>query len=232
MAKYDSADLLRRARFEARRPAIDMAFGKETWYDFLSQAQEHWYDVFASLIPASLYGAPVLLTTADGGETYTFGLDADGNAISPIGAVEVRATRSGDLLNPGAEFDDSCDFTIEGTKIRIPGGRKRTFSSGPYARFITPPTVIDDETEPTLQPLRARKLLVFRAVALWAEGPGMRDPEPFYSKEGRLWRGNPEQGDYGLLGSLRNQFLNQGLEGTRQDAGEAWWRGIQQSPGY
>ena len=101
----------------------------------------------------------------------------------------------------------------EGNKIRFPGNVAKTFSGGPYARWVAPPTAIDAvPTEPILQPAHARILLVYRACALWASTGNLRDPGVFFALEKSAWLGRPEVGDIGILGLLKTQnpFLGTG----------------------
>ncbi len=155
--------------------------------------------------------APTLMTSADSNETYTFGNDADSVALVPL-AVVIYAKKDGRILRPGTYWDNAADYVWEGDRIRFARGKVKAFSDGPYARFITPPGEISGSIEPTLKPKRARALLVYRAVALWATRGGIRDPQPYFDMEERTWVGRPEVGDYGLLGQLKMQNPFQGLE--------------------
>ena len=90
MAKYDSADLLARCYRAAQRPTTDAQQTSVDWYAFLTEAQDEWFSHLASICPEVLYGNPVVMTSADGGYTYTFGVDADGDPIFPMGHIEIR----------------------------------------------------------------------------------------------------------------------------------------------
>lgn len=233
MAKYDTADLLARCLRNAMRPSTDAQQETTDWYAFLAEAQDEWYNHLAVICPEALYGNPVVLSTADLGLTYTFGTDADGNNIFPMGHVEIRSAPGGAVLTPTVEWGNAGDYVREGDKIRWTNGVKRTFgTTGPVARFISPPGLIDGTHEPTLKPLSARLLLVYRACAKWARRGGLRDPQPFLDQEQEAWLGNPEAGVMGILGMLRTQYNFSGMEGTGELDGDAWWRGIQGSIGY
>ena len=216
MALYDSSDLLARCQRWLNRPASDLGMTDAHWYAFLTEAQSKWYNIIATRAPHVLYGAPELLTTADSGATYNFA-----SSPFPGGAIEVRESRAGALLTVGAEFDDSVDFTFEGDKLRVPGGRRRTFSSGPYARYIAAPTVVAAATEPTLKPAAARMLMVYDACTRAAIRLGTHDPQQFREMEKIAAWGDPEvDGDVGLIGALRSQMFGGG------QGADHWWLGL------
>jgi len=204
---WASADLLRRCKFFALRPETDAETSDTQWYDLLSLAQEHWYGIFSSHIPEVLYGAPAQLTTADSGKTYTFP-----SSIHPIGPVEVREALDRQLLIPSTDWDARGDYIHEGDLIRMPNNEERIFTDGPFARFITPPDVISASVEPTLNPPRARILLVHRAGAMWAQRGGIRDPGAAEELEQKAWTGDPAvEGDVGIMGDLKRQFFGSSM---------------------
>lgn len=194
----------------------------DAWYDLLSEAQDHWVRRIASVYPEALYGAPVKLTTADGGYTYTFGNDADGQPIFPLGHVEVRMSRTGRVLIPGTDWQNN-DFVLEGNKIRMPNGKSKTFTDGPYARFVSPPTQISAVVQPVINPPQARILIVLRAVIKWATNGGLRDPSPWEREEQVEWEN--------IAAAYRTQFHLAGAQAINEDDGE-WWRGIDTGEGY
>lgn len=212
------------------RPATDASQTSVDWYAYLTEAQDEWYAHLASIVPEVLYGNPTVMVTADSGLTYSFGTDVDGNKIFPMGQVEIRANPGGPLLLPTVEWGVMNDYIPEGDHIRWPNNTKRTFgTTGPVARFISPPGLLDDTRPPTLKPLAARLLLVHRACAKWARRGGLRDPQPFLDEETEAWLGNPQAGVLGILGMLRTQYAFIGLQGvTPADQDVAWWRSISQ----
>src|SRR5690348_6155626 len=104
MAKYDAADLLARCKRNAMRPATDAQQTDADWYAFLTEAQDEWFQSIAVMCPEALYGPPTVLSTADQGLTFTFGTDADGNNIFPMGSVEIRGSSGGPMLLPTNEW--------------------------------------------------------------------------------------------------------------------------------
>jgi hypothetical protein len=218
VAQYDSADLLARCKTLAQRPTTDEDMSDATWYGFLEEAQTYWIGQLAAHVPEVMYDAPELMTSSDGGETYTV-------ASYPLGHMEIRASRNGALLRPGPEWDEAADYTQEGQTIRIPGGRTRSFSSGPYARYVKVPGLLNGATAPVLRPAHMRLLLVARACYLYALRGGYRDPTPFLQLEQKLWAGDPNlAGDTGYLGQLKTQYFGAGMAAVRP-LDDAWWRG-------
>lgn len=203
MAAFDSADCLLRLRTILNRPSTDESLTDAIGYQLLTEGHATWYQTVAAQAPWCLMEAPTLLTSSDSGETYPF-VDSSGSSIAPI-AVEIYDTKAGRLLKHAAYWDASGDYIFEGIRIRFPQGKLRTFSNGPYARYVLPPTTVSAAIAPTLRPAHARLLAVYRAAALWATRGGMRDPSPYYEAERRFWLGDIATGDVGLLGMLKTQ---------------------------
>ena len=224
MATWDTADLVRRCLFKARRPDTDEEMldssGVSYWYDLLTEAQSYWYALFASYVPDALYGPPVLMTTEDCGYTYNFGTVAA--PIYPMGHTEIRETRGGRVMIPGTDWQER-DFVMEGSRIRMPNGRSRTFTDGPYARFVTEPPAITAAVQPSLTPPSARILLVNRALILWAGAGGLRDPSPFEREEAANWAA--------ILNRLRTQYHLAGAVAVDDDT-LPWWTSIDTGEGY
>ena len=216
MATWDSADLLARCKALAQRPSTDESMPDATWYQFLSDAQDHWYGVFATHVPWILMGAPTLLTSSDSNETYDVA-SGDGTPL----AIEVYSAKDGYPLKVCPYWDSpGGDYVWEGTKIRFPAGKTRSFTSGPYARYIAQPDVISAAVEPTLAPNWTRKLLVYDAVAMWATIGGKRDPKPFRTLSQHAWSGDPSAaGDMGIMGALKLQNALMGTAAFSQPSG-------------
>lgn len=188
MSTWDSADLLARFKRYANRPTNDELLTDALAYALLTEAQTEELADLAALAPASQMGAPVLLTSSDGGVTYTFSTDAQGNSIFPL-ACEVYAEVNGRELR-ACSWNNWGDFVIEGDRIRMPGNVAQTFTAGPYARFVRADAEIDANTEPVLKPAPARIILVWKALIKFAAIGGLRDPAPFeenYAASKRQW---------------------------------------------
>jgi hypothetical protein len=178
---WSSPDLLRRVKQYARRPATDTSVTDDMWYDFMTEAQVEVFDDLFSRFPQAQWGAPSLLQTLDGGYTYQFNDDPDGDPSYPMGMTEVYP----DLRSiPDSPLIYGEDYELEGYLIRIPGNRSRTFADGPYARFVSrPDQAITEDLNPALFPKEARMLLVWKALESWASRPGSgADPTYYMAK--------------------------------------------------
>jgi hypothetical protein len=224
MALYTTAGLLAFVKQAARRPSSDVAMPDSQWYIYLSRGQREWLQVIGTVAPEANMTAPTLLTSADGGVTYTFGNDADSTPIMPLGHVELYDGPRGTLLRPGTYDDPGADYVIEGNIVRFPGNVVRPFASGLYARYVNAqPADIGASQEPLLKPVNARSLIGYRALILYGEESGDRDPTAWRNAETRIWAGNPAIGDYGILGMLRSQYRDQGMAAIAAPS-DYWWR--------
>lgn len=163
MATYDSAYLLAQFDRYAGRPATD-AITPTTKYQWLAEAQNQIIADIASRAPEVLYGAPVLMTSSDGGFTFDFGTDANGYPLFPFGKVGIYTD-----LNaiPSISWNEGLDYLGEGTRIRIPNNR--TYAGALYWRGITPPADLSATTQPALLPEAARELITITAVKNFAQ---------------------------------------------------------------
>ena len=222
MAYSTSAELLAGFKFFGMIPSTAETPTDAEVYVLLSKGQEKVFEMFAVHFPEVLYGAPGLMTTADGGYTYSFA-----SSVFPYGSVEIRSSRSGALLTPTTDWGEG-DFVWEGDSIRIPNGKTRTFADGPYARCIAPPADITASVEPTLVPAMARALIMYYALYLWAErGAGMNqaDPNRYLGMFQSAWSGDPRiPGDTGILAVLKRQGYGSGMVAAGAN-GQPFWRG-------
>lgn len=217
----------------AGRPETDEALTPELIDQLLTLAQAHWYGAIAAIVPEALYGPPHRLESRDGGYTYEFGHDEYGRPIDPMGHVQLmRGSAGGPVIRPGVPWSPGGFITEQG-RLRWTDGRPHRFAEGLWGRWVTPPGPIDESHEPTLVPIDARMLLVYRALVLWAKrGKGVTDPAHWESEEMRLWAGAPEAGDYGLIGRLRTQYDLAGAAHLEGDETLRWWDFIDTGAGY
>lgn len=211
MAFMDSADLLSRVKALVNRPSTDEAITDAQYYVMLGDAQRRVMTLLAFHAPESNYGAPTLLTTSDSGATYTFG-----SGVSPIGHIELRESKTGSMIPPASEWDNTTlGYLFESEKIRWPGQKLRTFADGPYARFVTLPTVLDGSTAPTLKPDYARELIVYDGAERAALRLGI-DPTPYSAMFNARW---PE-----VLAAIVTAHHGAGIVGIQGGGQSVWWR--------
>jgi len=209
VALFDTADLLARIKREVDEPAVSEEQGPSDashdayWYALMTEAQMHWIGQMAAYAPDEAY-IQELLTTADGGLTYTFSKEPMG------GSTEIRVSPTGRLMFPGPEWDGSSDYVMDKVGIRFPNQKTKLFSNGPWARYVPMPDIIDVSHQPTLSPTWARILIVHRSCILWARRGGLRDPRPFEDNENEAWFGRPDGTQIGILGQLRQKYFGQG----------------------
>lgn len=224
MALYNTAGLLSFIKQQSRRPTTDNEMSDTTWYTYLSKGQRQWMAVLANICPEANLTAPTQITSADGNVTYTFGVDSDGNPITPLGHVELYDGPRGILLRPGTFDDTGCDYVPQGNLVRFPGNVSRTFNNGLYARYVNAqPVDIAFGVEPVMQPVYARELIGYRALILYAEEAGGRDPSQWAAAEQRAWIGRPNAGDFGIVGMLKAQYRDIGMQAIAAPS-NAWWR--------
>lgn len=222
MAYQTTAELLAGFKFYALRPSTDESLTDAQIYILLSEAQKHVYGMVALHFPEVLMTAPTIMSTADGGKTYTFA-----SSVFPFGQVEIRSSLNGNLMIPGSWWDSNADYVWEGDQIRIPNNRSRTFTDGPYARYMAMPTDIGASQEPTLKPAFARSLILFYALYLWSErggGVNQADPNRFLGMFQSAWAGDPRlSGDAGIMGVMARQGYGSGMAAISVE--QPWYRG-------
>lgn len=214
---FGSSDLLARFKRYARRPATDESLTDAAIYEFLTEAQLEAAAECALHIPALMVGAPLQLTTVDGGITYTFGTDGDGNAIVPL-VAEVYAMVNGRELFASSYANRGGDFVIEGDRIRGPGNQPRVYSSGPYARIFATPGTLDATHNPTLTPFQTRPLIVWRALEKWCAVGGLRDPDPFVKQYQRVFTS--------VVLGLKRAFVTGTAPSREGLGGGVWWTAL------
>lgn len=178
---WSSPDLLRRLKQHARRPATDTSVTDDMWFDWMTEAQGPVFNDLFSRFPAVQWSQATLLTTTDGGYTYQFPTDAGGDPSYPMGFAEVFPTLAS---IPDSPLVYGEDYEVEGYLLRIPGRRRRTFTAGPYARYVSRPDVaITATVNPLLFPKESRMLLVWKALESWAARPGSGADPTYYTQQ-------------------------------------------------
>lgn len=224
MSGWTSGDLYDRFQDYLGRGVAGVMQADELWtdariYRTLADAQEAVYNDLAPIAPHAFVGAPVPLTSPDGGVTFTFG-----SGVYPMGHVEVYAQESGARTLYATTYDNlGGDFVIEGGVIRTPGNRARTYTSGPWARFTQFPARLSATQEPTLTPPPARELILWKALEMAAELPhGQMDPTPWrerYSEARRRW-----------VTTWQTQFNHAGTAAGNPTP-DAWWLSLDAANG-
>lgn len=116
--------------------------------------------------PATATGSPTLTLTPDPGFIFTFGTDADGNTLYPVGALTLYQTLT-DI--PDWPLYEGVDFTMEGNRIRAMDGVPWPFGSAPYYQSFILPLTLSATVAPVLRPVQARCLIVDAAAVRYAE---------------------------------------------------------------
>ena len=171
---WDAADCLARFNELAARPTTD-AITADNKYKRLARAEQRVISDIAAVFPQALYpkvgyASIPTLSTSDGGQTFTFGTDAEGNAIAPVGKTEIYPSLES---IPDSPWVEGVDYLWETTQIRIPNNR--SWSGTLYYRGVVFPTPLAADEEPHLDPAAARELIVVEAVRQFA-AEGARNP--------------------------------------------------------
>lgn len=165
---WTSADLLRRFKRMAGLPDVNEEDDGEDLYPILAEAEGEVVREIAIRYPHCLYSGqgPTLLTPSADRKTFTFGTDANGNAILPLGWVQISPRKTAFVGDPAYFWREGVDFLDEGTQIRLPGDR--SYAGELWGRWIPTPPGISATVEPVLEPADARQLIVIRAVYNYA----------------------------------------------------------------
>lgn len=166
---YQSTDMLASFNFLAGRPASETAtLPDATKYGYLAQAQDQVIIEIANTVGNQLWGSPTLMTSADGGYTYTFGTDGNGYSLFLLdGHIYPNLNAV-----PSSPWVPGRDYTDEGIAIR--SLNNVPFSTAPYFQGITTPAAMSASVQPVLYPPYARVLIPIRAVQNFSEA-GKRD---------------------------------------------------------
>lgn len=204
-ATWASSDLLGRFDQLAGRPANDVITAA-TKYQYLSDAQQEVISYISARCPWVLYSKAAYastptLTTSDN-QIFTFGTDANGNPMFPIGKVMIYPSTS---AIPDSPWREGWDYLNEGTQIRIPNNG--TYSGTLYWRGIAPSLDINATNQPALIPVDSRILIVYKAVSYFAS-TGNRNTDLADRMDAKF---NAKMPEYMLM--WRTQMANGGALG-------------------
>lgn len=169
---WDSAGLLKQLKLEMGLQDAHEFDDTTDLYPRLAKAQRSVIRQCASRYCKAFYQAPSALTPIDG-KTFSFGVDAQGDAVVPMGWVQIAprlSAFSGDSFGGWAE---GLHFSDEGPIIRI--ASNRTWTAPLYGRWVEAPPDISTTVQPILFPVEARELIPIRATEDWA-GEGNQQP--------------------------------------------------------
>lgn len=180
MASYASSDLLVRFKRLAGRPTTDSISDADS-YSRLADSQELVLADAASVVPNAFYSKAAYastptLTTSDN-QVFTFGTDANGNALFPIGKVRIYQSLQS---IPDYPWVEGVDYLNEGTQIRIPNNQ--TWGGTLYWRGIAPFERMSASVQPALIPVQFRMLIVYDAVRQLSQ-EGVRNEALFQSMD-------------------------------------------------
>lgn len=211
---WSAADLLKRCQDRARKAPGDPAVTPGRWFDWLTEAQQEVYLDFFARFPDFGYSAPQQLFSDDGGFTYNFGTDSQGDPIFPWGHVELYPNLQSVPDNPLVPGED---FLFEAGVIRSLHNRPMAWAGGPVARFIADPDdPIDTTHEPLLQPKSARMLLVLKALEKWASRRGSGGNPLYWKKEYDLYLDK-------MYARFSTAFNREGGQAAGADGERRWW---------
>lgn len=198
MAFLDSQDLLARCKRLANRPATDDLVADADWYAWLTEGQQVLVAKLATVAPHAMLTVPTLITSSDGGYTYTF---ASSQYPLAVTLYETEADIPSFPLVPGV------DYTWEGDVVRMPDDSPRTFPDGglwaQYVPQVAASATLDGSNAPIVFPVEARLWLIPYAMEQYAVRVN-QDPTYWLTKQALTWMGNPaDPSDVGILGRLR-----------------------------
>ena len=136
-------------------------------------------------VAATVTGSPTLTLTPESAYpyTFTFGTDADGNDLYPVGAVALYRVRN-DI--PDAPMVEGVEYQMEGNHIRMPD--YAAFSgTAPYFQCMVLPLTLSATVSPTLLPVQARELIVDSAAVRYAQEIEGQDPSIFEARFEKSW---------------------------------------------
>lgn len=133
---------------------------------------------------ATASGTVALTLTPDANYpyTYTFGSDADGNLLYPVGGVQLYRV-PGDV--PDWPMVPGVEYLMEGAIVRAPGNAALP-GGAPYFQGLVLPLTLSATASPVLLPVQARELIVLAAATEYASDVGL-DPTPYQTRFDEAW---------------------------------------------
>jgi hypothetical protein len=171
---WTSTDLLARFRRYFHTASTPDFPGDTDVYAFLSEGENDAKRRVLMCCPWLMLQAPTLMTTSDGGLTFTFGNDSDGNPIQPFGAYALYRQTT-DV--PDFSLSKGIDYIDEGNRIRMPNANAAAVQwpgGAPYYYGNVPTVQINGggSAEPTLYPPDRRIATVWYACMMAAVATG------------------------------------------------------------
>jgi hypothetical protein len=162
--QFTTADLVSRVRRYLPNPQNTDFPSTTDVYAVMQEATQEFARDLLQPCPWLGMQAPALMTTSDGGLTWQYGTDADGNPISPLGATSIYRRRE-DVQ----DFPLACgtDYYDEGTQIRMPANRADPISypdGAPYFYGNTPQVYVDGTHNPNVNPVDIRIAIVWKTT--------------------------------------------------------------------
>lgn len=211
MATWDSAYCLDMLNRYAGRPDSGDSITDANKYKRLTEGQSRVIAELSFRAPNSLNPKTTNLPTMTGsanGNIWTFGTDANGYAIAPIGKARIYDSQAS---FPQYAWVEGFDYVNEGTQIRLTN--QRTWSAPLYWYGITQPADITASDQPALFPEPSRELIVLEAVKQLA-AEGERSDGLYDRINAMLWGDNGRGGAYGRWMTVwKTQFSDGGAVG-------------------
>ena len=164
ITQWTSTDLLARVRRYLPNPQNTDFPSNTDIYAMMQEATQEFARDILSPCPYLGMQAPALMTTADSGLTWQYGLDADGNPIAPLGAVSIYR-RKEDV--PDFPMELGVDYLDETIQIRMPANRADPISypdGAPYYYGNVPQVYVDATHNPNINPVDIRIAIVWKTT--------------------------------------------------------------------
>ena len=174
-------------------------------YPRLARAQVQLIEAIASRYPNPLYSAPFALTPSADRTTFSFGTDAQGQPILPLGWVQISPNARAFIGDEFVGWVEGTDFLDEGTQIRVTANR--TFTGTLYCRAVLTPPDIAAAVDPVIQPVSARALIAVLAARDFA-GEGAAQPSLVAAMQAK-WN-DPLTGFPALMLTYRRRYRGGG----------------------